>query len=197
MSQITELLGIGWSDGGDAFESVVRMLYGDLGDLTVAEMHRRFGGRIEFLTREPMELLHDAMARLMRERAEARNRQEFFAITARLIGEVIVEYQRQRLALKRGGRKGRGESLDTSDGPVVETPSTDEAVLAKFQKHLGDLARVNPLAAEVVTLRMFPQMRRAQVIELTGASASAIDRAWREGRDWLESAMGLRPNENL
>ena len=191
MSQITELLGHGWKDNGSAFKAVVELLYGDLENLTHSEMRRRFGGRLETLTRQPTELLHEAILRLMRERAEARNRKEFFAITARLIGEVIVEYQRHRLALKRGGRAGRGRDLESVDGKAEMPEQGDEGTLAKFQATLRELAATDPLAAEVVTMRMFPNMSRPQVIELTGASASAVDRAWRLGRETLERTLGV------
>ncbi|MFG0241666.1 MAG: ECF-type sigma factor [Phycisphaerales bacterium JB054] len=193
MSNLTPLLHAA-ADGDDqAFNLVIHVVYSDLERLTLASMLRQFGGRLDRLTLMPGDLLHEAMLRLMKERAAARSRQEFFAISATLISEVIVDYQRRRLAAKRGGREGRGVSLngshapDPAGGPPAAADQTD--LLGRLQREMDAMIHDDPRAAEVLAMRAWGRFRRAEIIEMTGMNPTEVDRAWRRGCERIERAL--------
>lgn len=192
MSDLTALL-FASADGDDhAFSLVIHAVYSDLERLTLASMLRQFGGRLDRLTLMPGDLLHEAMLRLMKERAAARSRQEFFAIAATLISQVIVDYQRRRLAAKRGGRAGRGVSLDHSDRPEVGRQAEPDAgleLLEKLQREMDAMIHDDPRAAEVLAMRAWGRFRRAEIIEMTGMNPTEVDRAWRRGCERIEKAL--------
>lgn len=189
MSDITALLNAAANGDDDAFGVVIGALYGDLERLTASRMRLHFGRQLDQLTLMPGDLLHEAMVRLMNERALARSRKQFFAIAATLISRVIVDYQRRRLAEKRGGRGGRGVALNAGVGREPSTPAGDETkaeLFERFQRAMDGLIADDPEAAEVLAMRAWGRFRRAQIIEMTGLSPSVVDRAWRRGCERIE-----------
>ncbi|MCC7389307.1 MAG: hypothetical protein IT431_11110 [Phycisphaerales bacterium] len=193
MSDLTPLLQAAAAGDDQAFHLAIHVVYGDLERLTLASMLRQFGGRLDRLTLMPGDLLHEAMLRLMKERAAARSRQEFFAIAATLISQVIVDYQRRRLAAKRGGRAGRGVSLDHPDRPEPArnaNPAAGLELLERLQREMDAMILDDPKAAEVLAMRAWGRFRRAEIIEMTGMNPTEVDRAWKRGCDRIERALG-------
>lgn len=171
MSDLTPLLHAAAAGDDQAFHLAIHVGYSDLERITLASMLRQFGVRLGRLTLMPSDLLHEAMLRLRKERAAARSRQEFFAILATLISEVIVDYQRRRLAAKGGGRGGRGVSLNGSHaldsaGPPAAADQTD--LLERLQREMDAMLHDDPRAAEVLAMRAWGRFRRAEIIEMIG-----------------------------
>ena len=84
------------------------------------------------------------------------DRQHFLAIAARAMRHIIVNYARDRLALKRGGGAA-AESLDDHD--VAE----DFGAVLELNDALEQLERVRPRLAQVVQLRYFGGLAEAEV----------------------------------
>lgn len=190
MGDVTGLLSDFQDGDADAFKRVVELLYSDLEKMTAAEMKRQFGGRLDIVTWLPGEALSEAVIRLCKERCAAANRKEFFAGAAKLIGEVVVDYQRKRLAAKRGGRAGRGQPLH--DGLADHAAPTPDQQLTEFGELLAMLIREKPLHAEVLTLRVIAGYSRPQIIARLRdqqISARKVDRAWAEAKEWINERM--------
>lgn len=106
------------------------------------------------------------------------DRQHFLAIAARAMRHIIVNYARDRLALKRGGGAA-AESLDDHD--VAE----DFGAVLELNDALEQLERVRPRLAQVVQLRYFGGLAEAEVAEVLDIDVSTVQRDWVKARGWL------------
>jgi RNA polymerase sigma factor (TIGR02999 family) len=188
MGQITALLGIAQHDD-KALNEIVRLLYSDLERLTTSKMRRFFGDRVRFLTQEASELVAEAIIRLVKKRTQASDRNEFMAITTKLVTEVILDYRRKHFAQKRGGSAGRGLYLGMNEAEVSAPPPENLHLIEHVQTQLQNLEKTDPLAAEVATMRLIFKLEKAEIMELTEKSAATIDRAWKVARLYLETTL--------
>lgn len=106
------------------------------------------------------------------------DRQHFLAIAARAMRHIIVNYARDRLALKRGGG-AVAESLDDHD--VAE----DFGAVLELNDALEQLERVRPRLAQVVQLRYFGGLAEAEVADVLDVDVSTVQRDWVKARGWL------------
>lgn len=186
---MTQLLGAAATGDKAAFGEVITLAYADLEGVTAAEMYARFGGWIGSLTLTPTDVLHEALQRIMAQRKIARSRNEFFAVATILIGRTIVDYQRERLAEKRGGEAGRGGSLNGRDVPGGENLTEHIEVLESFQHAMEQITLEDPIMAEVLTLRLFGGLTKVEVMERTGLSVSVVKRVWTTSLRRLEELL--------
>ena len=178
---MTQLLGAAATGDQSAFGEVIALAYSDLEGLTAAAMYDMFGDWIGTLTLTPTDVLHEAIQRLMAQRTIAKSRNEFFATAAILIERTIVDYQRRRLAAMRGGKAGRGESLNEHDAEGGECLTEHIEALDNFKVAMEQIIEEDPIMAEVLVMRAFGKFSRAKVIELTELSPAVVDRAWKSG----------------
>jgi RNA polymerase sigma factor (TIGR02999 family) len=109
----------------------------------------------------------------------------FFAIAARAMRAILVDYARARAAAKRGG----GVPLVTFDrvaeAIAVERP---EHVLA-LDAALDRLAQVNAEAAGMIEYRYFAGMSYREVGELLGQTEATVRRRCAFARAWLRDEL--------
>jgi RNA polymerase sigma factor (TIGR02999 family) len=155
-----------------AFEAV----YSELRHLAEA-MLRRHGPSDTLNTTA---LIHEAYLRLHANDGEVRDRTHFFALAARAMRFVLVDYARARSAAKRGG-PARPVTLQTAHDPVDlradEVLALDEA--------LTRLASERPRLAQVVELRFFAGLTYDEIAGFTGTSVRTAKRDWELARAWL------------
>ena len=180
---ITELL-VAWEKGDDgAFEPLSRLVYGELRALAAAQMR----GERRTHTLQPTALVHEAFLRLSSQRGRQwKERRQFFAVSASLMRQVLVDHARSRQASKRGGEATRIEvtSLD-------ELPTTPEVfdVLA-LDDALTRLAALQPRLSRVVELRFFGGLEVDETAEALGCSPRTVKRDWALARAWLVRELG-------
>jgi RNA polymerase sigma factor (TIGR02999 family) len=180
---VTELL-VAWEKGDDeAFERLARLVYGELRALAAAQMR----GERRTHTLQPTALVHEAFLRLSGQRGRQwKERRQFFAVSASLMRQVLVDHARGRRAAKRGGEETRVEvaSLD-------ELPATPEVfdVLA-LDEVLTRLAALQPRLSKVVELRFFGGLEVEETAEVLGCSPRTVKRDWALARAWLVRELG-------
>jgi ECF sigma factor len=104
---ITQLLRA-WSQGdSSALEKLTPLVYKKLHRLA----HRYMGFESPGHTLKTTALVNEACLRLVSNQATRQNRAHFFAISAQLMQQILVDLARSRHQLKRGG-KVQGVSLD-------------------------------------------------------------------------------------
>ena len=105
---ITGLL-IAWRAGErDAFDRLFPLVYDELRHIA----HRQLGGERAEHTLGTTALVHEAYLKLVDQtRAQLTDRAHFFAVAARAMRRILVDYARRHRALKRGGLAGQ-VSLD-------------------------------------------------------------------------------------
>jgi RNA polymerase sigma factor (TIGR02999 family) len=102
---------------------------------------------------------------------------------------VLVDRARQKRRGKRGGGRRR-VSLSEAE-PAAEAASEE---LVELDEALGRLAAVDPVKAELVTLRYFAGLSEEDAAAALGISRATASRYWAYARAWLIDALdGKRP----
>src|SRR5262249_27673613 len=102
------------------------------------------------------------------------------AAAAEAMRRILVENARRRNRVKRGGDRAR---IDL-DKAQPTTPETDNDLLA-LDEALEQLARKDPVKAELVQLRVFAGLTVPQAAEVLGLSTTTADRYCAFARAWL------------
>jgi RNA polymerase sigma factor (TIGR02999 family) len=174
---ITELLQAAQSGDAAAADRLLAIVYEELHQLARARMAHLPPGQ----TLQPTALVHEAYLRLTdKSDVTWESRQHFFFAAARAMRDILVEQARRKAGPARGGGRGR-EELDEACA-VLEAPA--ENVLAVHEA-LGELEQQDPVKAQIVLLRYFSGLSRAETAEVLGLAERTLDRHWRYIRVWL------------
>lgn len=112
------------------------------------------------------------------------DRVHFFAISAKLMRQILVNYARSKISQKRGGGF-RHVSLDE----VSLFSSRPDANLVELDDALTALAQVDPRKARVVELRFFGGLSLEETAEALNISADTVWRDCDLAKGWLYRAM--------
>lgn len=178
---ITQLLKL-WNAGeSKAREQLFARMYAQLKGSAIAALKAEHGQ----VTFEPTALLNDALARMLENAVpELNDRKHFVAIVARVIRQVLVDRSRRRMSEKRGAGE-RPLSLDE----IHDLPDVAPNELLNFDRVLDELAALDPMAAEVVQLRVYTGLTIDEAAQVLGISASAVNREWAHARAWLRDRL--------
>jgi RNA polymerase sigma factor (TIGR02999 family) len=130
-------------------------------------------------------IVHEAYLKLVdHEAATWKDRAHFFAVSARVIRNLLVDYAREQKAAKRGG----GAVLLPLDTRLTgEEPRTIE--LLALDEALTSLGRRDARLERIVECRFFGGMSMKETAETLGVSLSTAERAWRRARAHLYRAL--------
>jgi RNA polymerase sigma factor (TIGR02999 family) len=176
---VTQLL-LAWN-GGDpaALDQLMPIVYDELH--RIARQYRR--RERDALNLQTTVLVHEAYLRLVDARqVEWQNRAHFFAIAARLIRQILVDYARKRGYQKRGGGVRHVEFDESRIGG--EKPDEDLAVL---DEALQALAELDERKSQVVELRFFGGLTEKEVAAVLDVSPETVKRDWRFAKAWLRT----------
>ena len=175
--EVTQLL-LAWNDGDEsALEKLVPLVYDELRRLAKRRMRLERPDH----TLQTTALINEAYLRLVDvHKVHWQNRAHFFALCARLMRRILVDYARRRHYAKRGGG-AQPISLDQSL-PVAAGRSPD---LVAVDKALHALAEVDARKAQVVELRFFGGLTVEDTAEVLKVSPETVRRDWRIAKAWL------------
>ena len=180
--QITALLKAHHAGDREAFHELVPLVYDRLRIIARAQIARR--GASPTLTANA--LVHEAYIRLVEETGvDWRDRVHFFAICARAMRRILVDYARHRGASKRGGGRVR-VTLDPEEVAVGEEA---DLVLA-VDRALEKLGSFNERLARIVECRYFGGLTDTETAEALGVSLRTVERDWLRARAWLLKELG-------
>jgi RNA polymerase sigma factor (TIGR02999 family) len=139
-------------------------------------------------TLQPTALIHELYLRLEAGNSpEWRSRTHFFAVAAKTLRRILIDYARARSA----GRRGGGEpkvSLDlVQDAGAV--CSFDDLLI--IDEALTRLENADERAARVTELRFFAGLQESEIAQELGVSEITVKRDWKFARAWL--AIHLSP----
>ncbi|MGA2119593.1 MAG: sigma-70 family RNA polymerase sigma factor [Bryobacteraceae bacterium] len=169
-----------WS-GGDrsALDRLTPVVYAELHRLA---QHNMAGERDGHLL-QPSALVNEAFVRLMRGApVEWASRAHFFAVSARLMRQILIDFARAQQAGKRGNRAPHVDISEIEDSPGKAASAVD---LIDLDAALEDLSRLDPRQAQVVELRYFGGLENAEIAAVLGVSEPTVVRDWRVARAWL------------
>jgi RNA polymerase sigma factor (TIGR02999 family) len=166
------------SRGGDAraFAEAYSVAYDELRRLA----RRQLGSAPRGRTLVTTVLVHEAFMKLVRRPVEVQDRTHFFALAARAMRQIIIDYARERQAGKRGGRQAP-TSLDADQIALEEVAQE----LVDIDDALGRLHDVDPRLAQIVEWRFFGGMTEDEVGEALGVTARTVRRDWQKARAFL------------
>jgi RNA polymerase sigma factor (TIGR02999 family) len=183
-------VGNGDAAGNDADQRPLDELFADAyeGLRQLAGLERtRWGGNETLNTTA---LVHETYLKLARQREGLRNADRLYAVAARAMRHVLVNYAEQQRAAKRGGDLQR-VPLATM-GPLEDpgsTACTCEEVLA-ISAALDRLAQVSERQRDVVECRFFGGLSVEATGGALGISTATVKRDWRFARTWLYQELG-------
>lgn len=177
-SDVTALLARLSNGEKAALDELLPAVYDELRRLA----HRQLRPQRDDFTLRTTELVHEAYAKLVdHHEVDWQDRQHFFAIAARAMRQVLVNYARRRTADKRGG--------DTFPNPLDEvtpkSPRPPLAVLAVDQA-LDRLAEIDERRYRVVECRFFGGYTIEETADVLDVSTSTVERDWRTAKAWLQ-----------
>jgi RNA polymerase sigma factor (TIGR02999 family) len=141
------------------------------------------------MTLAATELVHEAYMKLVEQRHVAfGNRAHFYAISAMVIRRLLVDRQRERLALKRGGEDIK---LTLESALDVPAPASGHEIL-EIDQLLTRLERVKARAAKLVELRFFAGLSLEDAAESLSISGITARRDWQFARAWMQQQLQPR-----
>jgi RNA polymerase sigma factor (TIGR02999 family) len=184
--EITRLL-VAWSNGDqEAFDKLVPLVYDELHQRARRYLRKEQRGHVLQTTA----LVHEAYLRLIDARSLSwQNRAHFFAIAARLMRRILVDYARSRHYVRRGGEARHVPLEEASMFSHEKGPD-----LVALDDALQALATIDRRKSDVIELRFFGGLSVDETAEVLKVSADTVMRDWRLARSWLLHE--LSPHEN-
>lgn len=173
---VTELL-IRWRAGDhEALKVLVPLVYQELRAMAHGLLRAERTGH----TLQSTALVHEAYLKLVKQGPpEVQNRSHFFAVAARLMRQILVDYARGHGAAKRGAayRVKLEEGLETPEKQAVDVVVLDDA--------LNELSQRDPQQGNIVELRFFGGLTLEETAEALDISPSTVKRDWRLAKAWI------------
>jgi len=130
-------------------------------------------------------LVHEAYLKLFdRSDADWNDRSHFFAVTARAMRQILVDYARMMHAQKRGGDAHRTE---LSSGVLFEEAKPLD--LLDLEEAMKKLAELNPRMAQIVEMRYYGGMEIQEIAAVMDISSRTVDRDWYKAKSFLYLAL--------
>lgn len=173
--EVTRLL-LDWRRGDEtAVEKLMPIVYGELRRLAQHYMEDERSNHLLQATA----LVHEAYLKLVGLELEWEDRGHFFAIAARMMRRILIDYGRQRVAEKRGG----GElTVALEDVEVPFDVSTD---LIALDLALDRLATFDPRRSRILELRFFGGLTLKETAYVLGVSSATVERELKLAKAWL------------
>ena len=167
-----------WKDGDEAaLQELVPIVHEELRRLA----RRQMAGERPGHTLQPTALVNEAYLRLVNlKKMQWQDRAHFFAMAARLMRRILVDFARSRGYEKRGG--GAKQVSFTEALAVAEGQPTDVVAL---NDALEALAHVDERKSRVVELRFFGGLTVEETAEVLNVSRETVKRDWTFAKMWL------------
>lgn len=188
--EVTALL-LAWNSGDEAaLDQLIPIVHAELHRLAHRCLRRETPSHEIHTT----VLVNEAYLRLIdAQQVQWQNRAHFFAISARLMRRILVDFARQRNYQKRGGQ-AQQVSLDQA----LNLGAQRDEDLVALDDALNALAEIDPRKERVIELRFFAGLSVEETAEVLQVSADTVMRDWRLARVWLLRYLnGENANEKL
>ena len=167
-----------WRAGdSEALNALVPLAYADLRRLA----HHYLQKQRPDHTLQSAALVHEAYLRLAKhEEMRLENRAHFFAVLARIMRHILVDYARNHHAAKRHA----GIKL-VLDEAIAPSPLRQVSVVV-LDDALQGLSRLDSRQGQIVELRFFGGLSIEETALALGVSPATVKREWMTARLWLK-----------
>jgi RNA polymerase sigma factor (TIGR02999 family) len=175
--RVTQLL-MEWSHGDDAaLAELTPLVYDELRRLA----HHFMEGQRSDHTLQTTALVNEAYLRLADQTNPSwQNRAHFFAVAARAMRQIVVDYARSQRSQKRGGGAPR---IELDEAAIVSPEQSQEIV--GLHEALQRLAALDSRKAQVVELKFFGGLNYDEMAEVLKISRVTVRRDWEFAKVWL------------
>ena len=175
--EIDKLLAL-WGEGDrDALPALIPLLYQELRRVARQQLRKVPAAR----TLQTTALVHEAYLRLHQQyRGQFQNKSHFIAICALLMRQILVGYEREKQAAKRGGGLNKCTLEDIH--AVMKGQPVD---LLDLDRALTELSRLDAEQGRLVELRFFGGLSIEETAQVLGKSPATVKRDWSTARIWL------------
>jgi RNA polymerase sigma factor (TIGR02999 family) len=181
-SDLTTMLMAVRSGDASAADQLFQRVYGELHRIASGQ-RRRWGGNETLNTTA---LVHEAYLKLVNQDVAAWNdRAHFFAVAAKAMRHILINYAERQVAAKRGGGAVHiplGENDLVAPEAAEDLLSLDEALTA--------LAAVHERSSRVVECRFFGGFDIQETANTLAVSPATVERDWAFASAWLRREMG-------
>jgi len=183
-TETTELLRA-WARGEPAaLDRLTPRVYRELRRMAGHLMRNESPGR----TIQATALVHEAYVRLIDvTNVDWQHRAHFFAISARIMRNILLDHARARASAKRGGDRPRvnlDEVPDVSAERGRELIALDDALTA--------LAAIDARRAQIIEFRFFGGLTVEETAEVLKVSPETVNRDTRLARAWLKRELSMQ-----
>ncbi|MBV9268429.1 MAG: sigma-70 family RNA polymerase sigma factor [Acidobacteriaceae bacterium] len=170
-----------WREGQpDAREELVRRVYPQLRSLASRYLSSEKPGH----TLNATGLVHEAFLKIVGADISWADRAHFFAISARVMRQILVDHAKSHGRVKRGGAAPK---LSLEDAVVI-APAPEERLL-DLDEALHELAAIDSRKAQLVEMVYFGGLSQAEAAEVLGVSEATVQRDLRLAKAWLYRAL--------
>jgi RNA polymerase sigma factor (TIGR02999 family) len=175
--RVTQLL-MAWSHGDDAaLAELTPLVYDELRRLS----HHFMEGQRPDHTLQTTALVNEAYLRLADQtNPNWQSRTHFFAVAARAMRQIVVDYARSNRAQKRGGGALK---VELDEAAIVSPEQSKEIV--DLHEALERLATLDSRKARVVELKYFGGLNHGEIAEVMKISTVTVRRDWVFAKAWL------------
>jgi RNA polymerase sigma factor (TIGR02999 family) len=176
-SHVTSLLQQ-WS-GGDtqALDRLAPIVYKELQRLAHYHLQRERDGH----TLQTTALVHEVFLRLCsQEDPRWEDRAHFFAVAARMMRRILVDYSRRRAAGKRGSA-----AVHVPLDEALGIPVPEQFDLMALDAALEQLAEFDGRKCQVVEMRFFAGLKAKEIAAVLKTTEATVRRDWIIARAWL------------
>jgi RNA polymerase sigma factor (TIGR02999 family) len=168
-----------WSDGNrSALDELLPLVYEELR----RQAHRYLRRERRNHTLQTTALIHEAYMNLIEQpNVIWQNREHFFAISANLMRQILVNYAIARHRKKRGGA---AEDVQLDESIMIVSKARDFELLA-LDEALTRLAERDKQQARIVEMRYFGGLTIEETANAIGISPATVKRDWNMTKAWL------------
>src|SRR5881394_1221032 len=183
--RVTQLLQQ-WSHGDDAaLAELTPLVYDELRRIA----HRHMGGQRPDHTLQTTALVNEAYLRLAdQSNPNWQSRAHFFAVAARAMRRILVNYAKSNRTQKRGGGAAK---IELDEAAILSPEQSKEIV--DLHEALEKLGTLDSRKAQVVELKFFGGLNYDEIAEVLKISPVTVRRDWEFAKIWLYTELHSPP----
>lgn len=176
-ANITQLLLTVNRGDPDAYNKLFEIVYDELRRIANEQLNYEYSDH----TLSKTELVHEAYIKLVDQaKIDFNDRTHFYAIAARSMRQLLVDYARKKKAEKRGG----GAKPLPLDENILHIKKHAKNII-ELDEHLDQLSELDERLGQIVELRFFAGLSIKETAKMLDLSASTVNRDWAKARGWL------------
>jgi RNA polymerase sigma factor (TIGR02999 family) len=184
-NNVTQLLHSWRAGNKEALDELIPLIYEELRRIARGFMRRE---RVNH-TLNATALVNEAWLNLVNvPNIDWQNRAHFFAISSRVMRQILIQHARESSAEKRGGNN---EKIALEDALGISLPEKD-IDLINLNDALKKFEEIDPHRSRIVELRYFGGLTIEETAEVLGESTRTVQRNWQLAKAWFHKELSKK-----